>query len=129
MSPIGTIVLRVYAARAQLPVAGATVAVTRKAAGGRHTLLAVRITDENGRIAPVEVDTPDQAASASPGTPSPFSVCDVWVEAQGYELLFLENVQLFPGTETLQEAELIPLLEQAPLSARVESVNVTPQEL
>ena len=129
MSQIGTLMLRVYTSRAQLPVPGATVAVTRKAAGGRHDLLAVRITDENGRIAPVEVDTPDQAASASPGTPSPFSVCDVWVEAQGYELLFLENVQLFPGTETLQEAELIPLLEQAPLSARVESVNVTPQEL
>ena len=129
MSQIGTLMLRVYTARAQLPVPGATVAVTRKAAGGRHDLLAVRITDENGRIAPVEVDTPDQAASASPGTPSPFSVCDVWVEAQGYELLFLENVQLFPGTETLQEAELIPLPEQVPLSARVESVNVTPQEL
>ena len=129
MSQIGTLMLRVYTSRAQLPVPGATVAVTRKAAGGRHDLLAVRITDENGRIAPVEVDTPDQAASASPGTPSPFSVCDVWVEAQGYELLFLENVQLFPGTETLQEAELIPLPEQVPLSARVESVNVTPQEL
>ena len=129
MSQIGTLMLRVYTSRAQLPVPGVTVAVTRKAAGGRHDLLAVRITDENGRIAPVEVDTPDQAASASPGTPSPFSVCDVWVEAQGYELLFLENVQLFPGTETLQEAELIPLPEQAPLSARVESVNVTPQEL
>ena len=129
MSQIGTLMLRVYTSRAQLPVPGATVAVTRKAAGGRHDLLAVRITDENGRIAPVEVDTPDQAASASPGTPSPFSVCDVWVEAQGYELLFLENVQLFPGTETLQEAELTPLPEHAPLSARVESVNVTPQEL
>ena len=129
MSQIGTLMLRVYTSRAQLPVPGATVAVTRKAAGGRHDLLAVRITDENGRIAPVEVDTPDQAASASPGTPSPFCVSDVWVEAQGYELLFLENVQLFPGTETLQEAELIPLPEQAPLSARVESVNVTPQEL
>ena len=129
MSPIGTIVLRVYAARAQLPVAGATVAVTRKAAGGRHTLLAVRITDENGRTAPVEVDTPAPAASESPGTSSPFALCDVWVEHPGYEVLYLEDMQVFPNTETLQEAELLPLPEQASPGSAGESVVVTPQEL
>ena len=50
MASIGTIMLRVYTSRAQLPVPGATVAVTQKSGGGRHTLLAVRTTDENGRI-------------------------------------------------------------------------------
>ena len=55
LASIGTIMLRVYTSRAQLPVPGATVAVTQKSGGGRHTLLAVRTTDENGRIAPVRV--------------------------------------------------------------------------
>ena len=73
MASIGTIMLRIYTSRAQLPVPGATVAVTQKSGGGRHTLLAVRTTDENGRIAPVRVATPDPAASESPGTPHPFA--------------------------------------------------------
>ena len=47
MASIGTIMLRIYTSRAQLPVPGATVAVTQKSGGGRHTLLAVRTTDEN----------------------------------------------------------------------------------
>ena len=47
MASIGTIVTRVYTSRAQLPVPGATVAVTQRAGGGRHTLLALRVTDEN----------------------------------------------------------------------------------
>ena len=109
MASVGTIMLRVYTSRAQLPVPGATVAVTQKSGGGRHTLLAVRTTDENGRIAPVRVATPDPAASESPGTPHPFASCDVWVEAPGYEMLYLENMQVFPNTETLQEVDLIPL--------------------
>ena len=50
MASVGTIMLRVYTSRAQLPVPGATVAVTQKSGGGRHTLLAVRTTDENGEI-------------------------------------------------------------------------------
>ncbi len=123
MASVGTIMLRVYTSRAQLPVPGATVAVTQKSGGGRHT------TDENGRIAPVRVATPDPAASESPGTPHPFASCDVWVEAPGYEMLYLENMQVFPNTETLQEVDLIPLPEQAPPASRGETVNVTPQEL
>ena len=51
------------------------------------------------------------------------------MEAPGYEMLYLENMQVFPNTETLQEVELIPLPEQAPPASRGETVNVTPQEL
>ena len=119
MASIGTIVTRVYTSRAQLPVAG----------GGRHTLLALRVTDENGRTAPIRVATPEPSASESPGTESPFAVCDIWVEVPGYEMLLVENVQVFPNTETLQELELIPLPEQTSSSTRGEIVDIPPQDL
>ena len=120
MASIGTIVTRVYTSRAQLPVPGATVAVTQRAGGGRHTLLALRVTDENGRTAPIRVATPEPSASESPGTESPFA---------GYEMLLVENVQVFPNTETLQELELIPLPEQTSSSTRGEIVDIPPQDL
>lgn len=113
------------------PAPGAGRYCSGDAEGGRrrHTLLALRVTDENGRTAPIRVATPEPSASESPGTESPFAVCDIWVEVPGYEMLLVENVQVFPNTETLQELELIPLPEQTSSSTRGEIVDIPPQDL
>ena len=129
MEEIGTILTRVYTSRAQIPVGGATVAFTQRGNEGRHILLAVRVTDENGRTAPGRVATPNASASESPGTAHPFAVCDIWAESPGYELLVVENVQIFPGTQTLQELELIPLPENTATLLPEEPVNIPPQNL
>ncbi|WP_209343555.1 spore cortex-lytic protein [Flavonifractor sp. AGMB03687] len=129
MAATGTILTRVFTSQAQIPVAGATVAFTQRSTEGRHALLALRVTDANGRTQPVRVGTPDPSASESPGTITPFAVCDIWVESPGYELLVVENVQIFPNTETLQELELIPLPEQSATLLPENPVNVPPQNL
>lgn len=129
MASYGTLLAQVITSRAQIPIPGATVAATQRAADGRHTLLAVRITDSNGRIAPITLSTPDSSASESPGTLTPFSVCDLWAEAPGYELLLVENVQVFPGTETIQTLELIPLPEESHPSFPLEWVDIPAQDL
>lgn len=129
MAATGTILTRVFTSQAQIPVAGATVAFTQRGPEGHHTLLALRVTDANGRTAPVQVDTPDASASESPGTVTPFAVCDIWAESPGYELLVAENVQIFAGTQTLQELELIPLPEQSLTLLPETPVNVPPQNL
>lgn len=129
MAATGTILTRVFTSRAQIPVAGATVAFTQRSTEGRHTLLALRVTGANGRTQPVRVSTPDPSASESPGTTEPFAVCDIWVESPGYELLVVENVQIFPDTQTLQELELIPLPEQSANLLPEDPVNVPPQNL
>ena len=104
-------------------------AFTQRGHEGRHTLLAVRVTDANGRTAPVQVSTPNASASESPGTTDPFAVCDIWAESPGYELLVVENVQIFPGTQTLQELELIPLPENTATLLPESPVNIPPQNL
>lgn len=129
LDAFGTILTRVYTSRAQIPVSGATVAFTQRGAEGRHKLLAVRVTDGNGRTTPVQVSTPDAAASESPGTVEPFAVCDIWAESPGYELLVVENVQIFPNTETIQDLELIPLPEQTDALLPEHPVNIPPQSL
>ena len=129
MESVGTILTRVYTSRAQLPVEGATVAFLRRDAGGKRTLLAVRVTDRSGRTAPVEVPTPALSASEAPGGGQPFAVCDIWAEAPGYELQAVDNVQIFPGTQTLQELELVPLPERAPAGTIQTPVDIPPQSL
>ena len=41
----------------------------------------------------------------------------------------LDNVQVFPGTQTLQELELIPLPERAPAGTAQPPVDIPPQSL
>lgn len=113
MASIGTIAVRVFTSVARLPVQGATVAFTQGGFGGRQTLLAVRVTDENGHTVPVRIATPDFSEGAQPGGETPYSTCNIWVEAPGYEYSISTGVQIFPDIETVQDIALIPLPEQS----------------
>ena len=48
MAQNGSLIVHVYASRAQLPIQGATVLVSQPDGQGRHQLLSVLITDESG---------------------------------------------------------------------------------
>ena len=58
MASTGTILIRVYTSQARLPVSGAMAAILRPETGGKTELLALRITDESGKTAPVRLATP-----------------------------------------------------------------------
>jgi len=122
-------VARVYTSRAQIPIEGATIAVTRKAGETRHELLAIRVSDINGRITPIRLPTPSPQAGLSPGGQVPFLQVDLWAEADGFEMLMIEDLQVFPGTQTIQDLELIPLLENAPPQSQGVLVQVPSQDL
>ena len=129
MASYGTIVTRVYTSQTQIPVQGATIVITQKSGQNRHHVLAVEVSDENGRTKPISIETPEQSASLSPGSQMPFTQVDLWAEAPGFEMLISEDLQVFPNTETLQLLELIPLPEHTPPQSRGEFVQITPQDL
>lgn len=127
MSQPGTISAHVYTSRAQIPVIGATVAVSQRLTGKRHTLLAIRITDENGEIPSIPVPAPQ--GSETPGNDAPFSSLDVRVEHPDYQMEIIEDIQIFPGISSLQEVQLIPLAEHAIPRNSYNMVRITPQPL
>lgn len=129
MEAYGTILVQVFTSRAQIPVQGATVAFTQPGEEGRHTLLAVRLTDQSGKTAPLQLPTPGLEAGLHPDSGVPFTLVDLWVHASGYELFRAEDVQIFPDTQTVQEVMLIPLPEFAPSNTVSETVHITPQNL
>ena len=112
MAQSGKLGVRVYASRAQLPVEGAAVAITQRTGSGRYRVLSLQETDRNGSIRPITVPTPDVEESTSPNTGGalPFARCDIWVEHEGYEVMLIEDVQIFPGELSLQQVELSPLV-------------------
>lgn len=129
MASYGTIVTRVYTSQTQLPVQGATIVITQKSGKDRHHVLAIEVSDENGRTKPINIETPERSASLSPGGEMPFTQVDLWAEAPGFEMLITEDLQVFPNTETLQLLEMIPLPEHSPSQSRGELVQITPQDL
>ena len=113
MQATGTLSVRVFTSRAQIPLEGATVVVAAPGEEGKWKLLSIQNTDSSGLIHPVTIDAPALGESTSPGglpgNGAPFALCDVWAEQPGYAMLQVENVQIFPGVETVQNMELIPL--------------------
>lgn len=127
MASIGTIIVRVFTSRAELPIQGALVTFTRKWYG-TNVVLAQRVTDTSGKTAPVPLSTPSLADSTHPSDLASFALCDVWVEHEGYQRFLAEDVQVFPGVQTVQKVELIPLPEHgSPQDGRM--VVVPPQDL
>ena len=113
MQATGTLSVRVYTSQAQIPLEGATVGVAAPGEEGKWKLLSIQCTDSSGKINTIQIDTPVPAESTSPnglpGDGAPCALCSVWAEQPGYAMLQVENVQVFPDVETVQNMELIPL--------------------
>lgn len=85
-------------------------AITVAATDG--TAIAMRLTDRNGLISPIEIPVPDKSESQSPNPPeTPFAIVNLYARKKGYEQVESENLQVFADTTTNQNLEMIPLSE------------------
>lgn len=108
MSATGYIQVRAYTSTARFPLEN--VAITVTASDG--TAIAMRLTDRNGLIVPIEVPVPDKTESQEPEPgEKPFTSVNLYARLKGYEQVESENLQVFADTTTIQDLELIPLSE------------------
>lgn len=108
MPATGYIQVRAYTSTAQFPLKD--VAVTVTATDG--TAIAMRLTDRNGLMAPIEIPVPEKSESLSPNpNEKPFASVNLYARLKGYEQIESENLQVFADTTTLQNLEMIPLSE------------------
>jgi hypothetical protein len=108
LSAKGYITVHAYTSFAQLPLKDVAIAVT--AIDG--TAIAMRLTDRNGLIVPIEVPVPDRSASLTPQSEEiPFTAVNLYARLKGYEQIEIENLQVFADTTTDQNLEMIPLSE------------------
>lgn len=108
MPSTGYIQVRAFTSTAQFPLRDTAITIT--ATDG--TAIAMRLTDRNGLITPIEIPVPDREESLQPDPAElPYTVVNLYARKRGYEQVESENLQVFPGTTTYQELELIPLSE------------------
>ena len=100
MPQTGSLTVRAFTSQAQLPVPGATVIISGPSEDGRRNVLSIQTTDSSGTTKPVQL-----AAT-------------------------FEQLQVFPGVETVQNVPLMPLPQPASGDGDAASpVVVTPQPL
>lgn len=108
MSSIGYIKVRAYTSYARLPLKDVAVTVTSP----DGTAIAMRLTDRNGKILPIEVPVPDKNESQQPEPgEKPFTNVNLYARLAGFEQVDAEDLQVFADTITVQDLEMVPLSE------------------
>ena len=106
----GSLEVWVTTSRAQLPVEGASVAVTQPEANGQRRLIALLITDDSGRAGPLTLPAATEGGDGlTPGGPRPDAVYALRVEHPDYEMVEVDQFQIFPGITSIQQIDLVPL--------------------
>lgn len=91
----------------------------------------MRLTNRSGTLdAPIAITVPDLAAGQTPNTGVvPFTAVNLYARLEDYETIEIENLQVFPGTLTVQNLELIPLSEFPDSWNKLEIFNTPAQNL
>mgnify|MGYP006992170796 CR=1 FL=1 len=126
MPATGFIQLRAYTSTAQFPLKD--VAITVTASDG--TAIAMRLTDRNGLIRPIEIPVPALSAGQTPDTGiRPYTPVNVYARLEGYEQLENENLQVFPNAVTRLDLPMVPLSELPGSWDQVGITDTPPQNL
>ena len=93
--------------------------------------IAMRLTNRSGSLdSPVEIIVPDRSASQTPNTGIiPFTDVNLYARLENFETIEIENLQVFPGTITVQNLAMIPLSELPDSYNKTEIFNTPPQNL
>lgn len=124
----GYIRARVYTSDAQIPIENAvfTVYTTEN---GKDVLLGTRLTDVEGKTSVIPVEAPDSYLSQSQGNIAPFARVNVRIDHPEYKTVLVNDVQVFAGQVSVQEASLIPVDRNVPTDSRAQIFDVPKQNL
>ena len=127
MASTGYIQVRAYTSSAQIPLKDVAVNITD--ASGNS--IAMRLTNRDGQLsAPVPIETPELSAGQQPNTGIfPYTVVNLSARLENYEEIDIDNLQVFPDTQTIQELEMIPLSEFPDAWNKVEIFDTSKQNL
>ncbi len=127
MAEFGYFTARVYTSKGEIPVSDASVVIENY---DMSSILGARVTDEDGKITPIIINTPKRSESQSPGAQeAPFASVNVRISHPRYYTYYIRNAQVFEGETSMADAELIPIDYTADYPFKAFDFNVTPQNL
>lgn len=127
--PIGFIKVQAVTSRAEVPVEGATVSISKGDPGSGMDLLSLQRTDESGLTNTISVDTPALQNSLTPDQAKGWTDVTVTVSHPDFDGIVVNRVQIFPEVTTVQEMALIPKDAFPTDLGKYETFDVPPQGL
>ena len=88
------------------PVAGAKVSVFQVDGSGAKKQIEELQTNPSGQMPEIELPAPPLEYSFTPGSPMPYAQYNLTIQADGFEKLVINDVQVLPDTLALQNCEL-----------------------
>lgn len=127
LSATGYIQVHAYTSNARIPLQGAAVTITNL----DGSAIAMRLTNRSGTLdSPIAIQVPDLSAGQSPNTGIiPFVDVNLYARLENFETIDVENLQVFPGTLTVQDLKMIPLSELPDSWNKTEIFPTPPQNL
>lgn len=127
LSSTGYIQVHAYTSRAQIPLKDVAITVTDTAGNA----IAMRLTNRSGTLdKPIEITTPDLSAGQQPNTGVfPYATVNLSARIDGFEVIDVEKLQVFPQSVTQQNLEMIPLSEFPESYNKVEIFDTPAQNL
>lgn len=125
----GFLRVQTVTSRAELPVARATVTVSRLGTGGVRELLSLQRTDSSGLTVLVTIPTPDPANSLSPELPQGWTDVQIAASHPDFDGVVSRDVQIFPGVTTLQTLQMVPRGGMPTDLGRTDDYTTPPQDL
>ncbi len=105
----GTLTVRTYTASGALPVKNSLVRITGVDENNRFIDFSL-LTDENGMTRLISLPTPNKGFSTAPGAAEiPYAIYNVEASADGYYTKRINNVAIFPGINSSQAINMIPI--------------------
>lgn len=104
----GYMIVRVSTARGAIPVSGAEV-IIRKSDAAESDVIVSMLSTNSGLTSRVPLPAPPRSLSETPGNARPFATYNIEVRADGYADQYYNEVPIFDGITSYQNAILIPL--------------------
>ncbi|MGD9568051.1 MAG: hypothetical protein AB7V48_06945 [Sedimentibacter sp.] len=122
---VGYINVGVYTASGALPVKDAVVVVYHTYNNGEEHILYHLVTDESGRVPKIEV--PIVYRGIGEQTEYTYSTYNLRVQAIGYYLVNILDVQVFPNIATNYRINLIPAAQGVPSEVPEQTIVIPPR--
>jgi len=126
MPDIGNLKVQVFGEDGFKPIEGATCTITGQ--NGSTVKEQVKSND-SGICDIVEVDTPPIEYSMEPTGKIPYGLCNVFVDADGYEGIEIKGCQVFPNREAIQIFPLKKIGRNGKRQKKVEVIEVKENRL
>lgn len=127
MAEKGRLKLQCFVGDTYIPVDGSKAVLVPSAGQTGESREVNLVTNSSGESQTIELDAPPLEYSQEPSQPTPYSLYDLQVEREGFQVLVINGIQIFPGQTAIQQCRLVENNNRRGFRADV--INISPNTL